>query len=79
MARALALGRHPDPGLASWGEWKAGLEARLLPMSELFRCPIPGPPPPCRSGPQLLQGKFCPMLRRAPFVWRPGSQRRPGP
>jgi hypothetical protein len=40
MARALALGRHPDPGLASWGEWKAGLEARLLPMSELFRCPI---------------------------------------
>ena len=40
MARALALGRHPEPGLASWGEWKAGLEARLEPMSQLFQCPI---------------------------------------
>jgi hypothetical protein len=40
MARALALGRHPDPGLASWPEWKIGLEARLNPMSELYRCPI---------------------------------------
>lgn len=40
MARALALGRHPDAGLASWGEWKAGLDLRLEPMSALFRCPI---------------------------------------
>ena len=40
MARALALGRHPDMGLASWDEWKAGLEARLEPMSAMFRCPI---------------------------------------
>jgi hypothetical protein len=40
MARALALGRLPDPGLASWGEWKAGLEARLAAMSGLFQCPI---------------------------------------
>jgi len=40
MARALALGRHPDSGMAPWPEWKAGLEARLEPMSELFRCPI---------------------------------------
>ena len=40
MARALAMGRHPDAGVASWQEWKAGLEARLEPMSELFRCPV---------------------------------------
>ncbi|MDP1831789.1 MAG: hypothetical protein Q8K67_07000 [Geothrix sp.] len=40
MARALALGRHPDPGLASWSEWAAGLRRRLEPMSALFRCPI---------------------------------------
>jgi hypothetical protein len=40
MARALALGRHPDPGLAPWEEWKAGLEERLEPMSSMFRCPI---------------------------------------
>ncbi len=40
MARALALDRHPEVGLASWGEWKSGLEARLEPMSAMFRCPI---------------------------------------
>jgi AcrR family transcriptional regulator len=40
MARALALGSHPDPGLAPWREWKAGLEAKLEPMSGLFKCPI---------------------------------------
>ena len=40
MARAMALGRYPDSGLTSWNEWKAGLEARLEPMSELFRCPV---------------------------------------
>jgi hypothetical protein len=40
MARALALGRHPEQDLAPWGEWKAGLEARLQPLSELFQCPI---------------------------------------
>jgi hypothetical protein len=40
MARALALGRHPDSGLASWSEWKAGIETKLEPMSEMFRCPI---------------------------------------
>jgi hypothetical protein len=40
MARALALDRHPDMDLASWGEWKDGLEARLEPMSAMFRCPI---------------------------------------
>jgi len=40
MARALALGRFPDPGVAPWPEWREGLEARLVPMSELFRCPI---------------------------------------
>jgi AcrR family transcriptional regulator len=40
MARALALGRHPDPGQAAWSEWRAGLDERLKPMSELFRCPI---------------------------------------
>lgn len=39
MARALALGRRPDPGVASWSEWRSGLEARLNPMAELFRCP----------------------------------------
>ena len=40
MARALALGRHPDAGLAAWGEWKSGLEERLEPMTTLFRCPV---------------------------------------
>lgn len=40
MARALALDRHPDPGLASWSEWRAGLDERLQPMATLFRCPI---------------------------------------
>jgi hypothetical protein len=40
MARALALDRHPDVGMASWPEWKAGLEERLGPMAALFRCPI---------------------------------------
>jgi hypothetical protein len=40
MARSLALGRHTDPGLAPWTEWKSGLEERLEPMSALFRCPI---------------------------------------
>lgn len=40
MARALALGRHPDAGVAPWGEWRAGLEQRLEPMANLFRCPI---------------------------------------
>ncbi len=40
MARALALGRHPDQDLASWDEWRAGLEARLEPISLLFQCPI---------------------------------------
>ena len=40
MARALALDRHPGMGMTSWGDWKAGLEARLEPMSAMFRCPI---------------------------------------
>ena len=40
MARALALGRHPDPGLLSWFDWKAGLNARLEQLAALFRCPI---------------------------------------
>jgi len=40
MARALALGRRPDAGVAPWAEWRAGLEARLEPMAELYRCPI---------------------------------------
>jgi hypothetical protein len=40
MARALALGRHPDPGLLTWFDWKAGLNARLEPLAALFRCPI---------------------------------------
>jgi hypothetical protein len=40
MARFLALGRLPDPGLASWAEWKSGVEERLEPASTLFRCPI---------------------------------------
>jgi hypothetical protein len=40
MARALALGRHPDPGLASWSEWRAELDERLKPIATLFRCPI---------------------------------------
>lgn len=40
MARALALGRFPDDGLASWAEWQAGLNERMEPVSVLFRCPI---------------------------------------
>lgn len=40
MARALALNRHPDPGMAPWNEWRDGLDERLKPMSALFRCPI---------------------------------------
>ena len=40
MARALALGRQPDPGMAPWAEWKTGLERRLETISTLFRCPI---------------------------------------
>ena len=40
MARALALGRHQDTGLASWSEWRAGLDERLKPISTLFQCPI---------------------------------------
>lgn len=40
MARALALGRLPDAGLAPWAEWKAGLQERLEPMAGLFQCPI---------------------------------------
>jgi hypothetical protein len=40
MARALALGRFPDDGLASWAEWEAGLNERMEPVSVLFRCPI---------------------------------------
>ncbi|MBI1754060.1 MAG: hypothetical protein HY014_10260 [Acidobacteria bacterium] len=39
MARALALGRRPESGLVPWAEWKAGLEARMEPLAELFRCP----------------------------------------
>lgn len=40
MARALALGRHPDSGYILWPEWKRGLEDKLQPVSQLFRCPI---------------------------------------
>ena len=40
MARTLALGSLPDAGLADWVEWKAGLEGRLAPVAELFRCPV---------------------------------------
>lgn len=40
MARGLALGRHPDPGLAPWPEWQVGLERKLEPLTQLFRCPI---------------------------------------
>ena len=40
MARALALGSLPDAGLADWAEWKGGLEGRLAPIAELFRCPV---------------------------------------
>lgn len=40
MARALALERHPDTGFALWPEWKMGLEEKLQPISQLFRCPI---------------------------------------
>jgi signal transduction histidine kinase len=40
MARALALGRHPDAGMASWAEWKSGVEERLEPLVALYRCPV---------------------------------------
>jgi hypothetical protein len=40
MARALALGRQPEPGLASWFDWRAGLDPRLELLAALFRCPI---------------------------------------
>jgi hypothetical protein len=40
MARALALGRLPDVGLAPWPEWKSGLEERLAPIGSLYRCPV---------------------------------------
>lgn len=40
MARALALGRLPAGGVASWAEWEAGLRRRLDPMAELFRCRV---------------------------------------
>ena len=40
MARALALGRLPDAGVASWAEWGAGLQSRLDPMADLFHCPV---------------------------------------
>lgn len=40
MARALALGRHPDPGLSPWSEWKAGLSQRLESLAALYRCPM---------------------------------------
>ena len=40
MARALALGRYPDPGMASWLDWRDGLNGRLEPIATLFRCPI---------------------------------------
>jgi hypothetical protein len=40
MARSLALGRVPDPGWASWPEWKVGLESHLEGLAMLFRCPI---------------------------------------
>ena len=35
MARALALDRHPDPGILSWSDWSAGLRARLEPLAIL--------------------------------------------
>lgn len=53
MARALALGRRPDPGLAPWDEWKAGLEARMEPLAELFRCP-------CHLGGVGVEGSIWP-------------------
>lgn len=40
MARSLALGRHPDPGAASWSEWAEGLNGRLEPIAGMFRCPV---------------------------------------
>jgi hypothetical protein len=40
MSRALALGRLPDSGLASWREWQSGLVERLGTLSLLFRCPV---------------------------------------
>lgn len=40
MARALALDRLPESGLASWPDWAAGLRERLDLMGELFRCPV---------------------------------------
>lgn len=40
MARALALDRHPEPGLVTWFDWRAGLDPRLEMLAALFRCPI---------------------------------------
>lgn len=40
MARALALGRHSDPGFVPWPEWHKGLEEKLRPASQLFRCTV---------------------------------------
>ena len=40
MAQALALGRLPDAGVASWAEWEAGLRGRLERLPEIFHCPI---------------------------------------
>lgn len=40
MARALALDRLPEAGLAAWPDWAAGLRERLDLMGELFRCPV---------------------------------------
>lgn len=40
MARALALGRLPEGGMASWKEWEGGLRERLDPLASLFGCPI---------------------------------------
>lgn len=40
MGRALALGRIPDAGFASWPEWQSGLNERLQPITTLFHCPV---------------------------------------
>ena len=89
MARALALDRHPEMSLAPWSEWKGGLEARLEPMSAMFRCPIelldsgadgaPGRSPSGRTGPQPSPGRSFRGRRPDPFNWRPRCHRRPGP
>ena len=38
MARAMALGRLPDAGMASWAEWRSGFEARMVPLCSLYHC-----------------------------------------